>query len=210
MRTSLFILSLFYLFSCQANNTPLTESQTQDVQSKAHLQTAYFASGCFWCVEAVFESVRGVEEAVSGYAGGTTKNPTYRSVSSGDTDHAESVMVYYDSTIVSFETLVDVFFASHDPTTLNQQGPDRGAQYRSIAFYQNAREKAIIERKIDQLLKNKTFPKITTQVQKFTKFYKAEDYHQNYERLHPNEYYVRNVSIPRLNKFKAKMPEVLK
>lgn len=210
MRTSLFILSLFYLFSCQANNTPLTESQTQDVQSKSHLQTAYFASGCFWCVEAVFESVRGVEEAVSGYAGGTTKNPTYRSVSSGDTDHAESVMVYYDSTIVSFETLVDVFFASHDPTTLNQQGPDRGAQYRSIAFYQNAREKAIIERKIDQLLKNKTFPKITTQVQKFTKFYKAEDYHQNYERLHPNEYYVRNVSIPRLNKFKAKMPEVLK
>lgn len=210
MRTTLFVLSIFFLFSCQANNTPEPDIQIEENQSKSHLQTAYFASGCFWCVEAVFESVRGVEEAVSGYAGGTTKNPTYRSVSAGETDHAEAVMVYYDSTLVSFETLVDVFFASHDPTTLNQQGPDRGAQYRSIAFYQNAREKAIIQQKIDQLLKSNTFPKITTQVQKFTKFYKAEDYHQNYERLHPNEYYVRNVSIPRLNKFKAKMPEVLK
>lgn len=210
MRTSLFIFALLVLFSCQANNTAQEETQVLPPKSLAHLQTAYFASGCFWCVEAVFESVRGVEEAVSGYSGGTTLNPTYSAVCAGETDHAESVKVYYDSTVVSFETLVDVFFASHDPTTLNQQGPDRGAQYRSIAFYQNAREKAIIEHKIDQLLKSGTFPKITTQVQKFTKFYKAESYHQDYERLNPNQPYVRSVSIPRLNAFKAKMPEVLK
>lgn len=180
------------------------------VKALDSLQTAYFASGCFWCVEAVFESVKGVKEAVSGYAGGTEKNPTYEDVSRGNTSHAESVKVYYDSTQVSFSTLVDVFFNSHDPTTLYQQGPDRGTQYRSIAFYENEEERDIIQFKIKELLKTKKFDVITTEIKSFDFFWVAEDYHQNYERLHPDQSYVKSVSIPRLNAFKQKMPEVLK
>ena len=199
----------FTLLSCSAssvNDLP-EKNPPADLSS---LQTAYFASGCFWCVEAVFESVRGVEEAVSGYSGGESKNPTYYQVSSGRTKHAEAVKVYYDSTVVSFATLVDVFFNSHDPTTLNQQGPDRGPQYRSIAFYQTQDEHRIIESKIEELLMDEVFPKVTTEVVEFDVFYDAEDYHQDYERNNPGNGYVRNVSIPRLNAFKQKMPEVLK
>jgi peptide-methionine (S)-S-oxide reductase len=174
------------------------------------LQTAYFASGCFWCVEAVFESVQGVEEAVSGYSGGKEQNPTYQQVSYGETGHAEAVKVYYDSSVVSFSTLVDVFFNSHDPSTLNQQGPDRGTQYRSIAFYQTPEEKEIVDEKILTLLTEKTYGTITTQVVPFDVFWEAEDYHQDYERNNPGNGYVQGVSIPRLNAFKKKMPEVLK
>ncbi len=173
-------------------------------------QTAYFASGCFWCVEAVFESVEGVVEAESGYAGGEMKNPTYALVSAGKTTHAEAVKVYYDSTVVSFETLVDVFFNSHDPSTLNQQGPDRGTQYRSIAFYSTETERRVITEKIKTLLDKKVYSKVTTEVLPFKVFYRAEEYHQNYEKRHPNDSYVKAVSIPRLNAFKRKMPEVLK
>lgn len=171
---------------------------------------AYFASGCFWCVEAIFESVEGVNEAVSGYAGGFTDNPTYESIGTGKTGHAESVAVYYDPKKVSFGTLVDVFFGSQDPTTKNGQHPDYGSQYRSIAFYTNQKEKQIIEDKIKKLNAEKYNGKIVTEVTKFTKFYKAEEYHQNYEKRNPYNSYVRNVSIPRLNKFKKKFPELLK
>ena len=171
---------------------------------------AYFASGCFWCVEAVFESVRGVKEAVSGYAGGHSRNPTYHSIGTGSTGHAEAVAVYYNPEVVSFQTLVDVFFGSQDPTTVNGQHPDYGTQYRSIAFYQNAKEKEIIEHTIEKLNKEVYNGKIATEVVKFTKFYKAEDYHQNYERLHPDNPYVQKVSIPRLNRFKRKFPHLLK
>lgn len=178
--------------------------------SNDSLQVAYFASGCFWCVEAVFESVEGVQEAVSGYAGGEEKNPTYYSVSSGGSGHAESVQVFYDSSKVSYETLLAVFFNSHDPSTLNRQGPDSGTQYRSAIFYQTEEEKTLINAYIDDLQKAKTFTKITTEVVPLDTFYRAEEYHQNYERLNPNQGYVKAVSIPRLNKFKEKMPEVLK
>jgi len=198
------------LTSCAAEESHTTKTETPTEPKKVEgLQTAYFASGCFWCVEAVFESVRGVEEAVSGYSGGTSVNPTYQEVGSGRTDHAEAVKVYYDSAIVSFETLVDIFFNSHDPSTLNRQGPDSGTQYRSIAFYQSEKEKTIIEKKIKALLRDE-YSIVTTQVIPFNTFYDAEDYHQDYERLHPRNGYVLNVSIPRLNAFKEKMPEVLK
>lgn len=212
MKRLLFLLiTSASLVSC-AQNSSETSDQTHKVVhvDLDELQTAYFASGCFWCVEAVYESVKGVAEAESGYAGGTEKNPTYEQVGRGRTSHAETVKVYYDSSMVNFETLVDVFFNSHDPSTLNQQGPDKGTQYRSIAFYENESEKAIIDAKIKSLNKNKVFTKITTEVTKLDKFYVAEDYHQDYERLHPNQSYVRAVSIPRLNAFKEKMPEVLK
>ncbi|MGK0412801.1 MAG: peptide-methionine (S)-S-oxide reductase [Polaribacter sp.] len=173
-------------------------------------EIAYFASGCFWCVEAIFESVIGVEEAVSGYAGGQTKNPTYQSIGTGRTGHSEAVAVYYNPKKVSFETLITVFFGSHDPTTVNGQHPDYGTQYRSIAFYSNASEKKIIDDAIAKLNAEKYNGKIATEVTEFTKFYKAEEYHQDFERRNPNQGYVKAVSVPRLNKFKSKFPELLK
>ena len=173
-------------------------------------KVAYFASGCFWCVEAIFESVEGVSEAISGYAGGHTKNPTYKTIGTGRTGHAESVAVYYDPQIISFKTLVDVFFGSHDPTTKNGQHPDYGTQYRSIAFYNSLEEKEIIEGAINKLNREVYKNKIVTEVKKIDIFYKAESYHQNYEKRNPYDRYVRNISIPRLKRFQKKFPKLLK
>ena len=170
------------------------------IQSNAQdMKEAYFASGCFWCVESIYESLIGVEKVESGYSGGYTKNPTYYTVLTGKTGHAEAIKVYYDSNKVSFNELVKVFFGSHDPTTLNRQGPDSGTHYRSIAFYSNENEK-----------NNKTYPKIVTEVKKFDVFYIAEDYHQDYKEKNPNNAYIWNVSVPRINKFKSKFSELLK
>jgi len=209
------VLLITTLFSCQ--NNAQTNSKQQAVvdarPTEIPLQNgkakAYFASGCFWCVEAIYESVKGVDEAISGYSGGHTKNPTYEDSNTGRTGHAEAVEVTYNPNIVSFATLVDIYFASQDPTQVNGQGPDHGSQYRSIIFYQNEEQKQIILKKKETLAKalNAT---IAAEVYPFQKFWKAEDYHQNYEKLHPNQPYVRGVSIPRLNRFKQKIPEVLK
>ncbi len=197
-------------FSCKTQKVKTDVQQLSD-KELAQYSTAYFAAGCFWCVEAIFESVEGVKEAVSGYSGGEVDNPTYELVSSGRLKHAEAVAVYYDKEQVSFETLLKVFFGSHDPTTPNRQGPDRGPQYRSIAFYENEEEKNTIKTYIKELEQNKAFEKpIVTEVKAFEIFHDAEDYHQNYERLNPQNPYVQNVSIPRLNRFKKKFPELLK
>lgn len=164
---------------------------------------ATFAEGCFWCSEEIFQSLVGVRDAVSGYAGGSEKNPTYEEVSSGRTGHAESVQVYYDPNKISFRTLVRAFFASQDPTTPNRQGPDRGSQYRSIAFYRNVQEKQIIESVMDSLTKAHTYANpIVTQVKPFRAFYPAEDYHQEYIKNHPYNPYVQTVSLPRYHKFR--------
>ena len=202
-------MTIFFLISC------LGFSKKEEVRKATFIQTketkvAYFASGCFWCVEAIFESVKGVEEAVSGYAGGHTLNPTYKSIGTGNTGHSETVAVYYNPTKVSFETLVTVSFGSHDPTTVNGQHPDYGSQYRSIAFYSNDKEKNIIENTISKLNKDIYKGKIATEVIQHTKFYEAEEYHQDFERRNPNQGYVKAVSVPRLNKFKKKFPELLK
>ncbi|PHQ28045.1 peptide-methionine (S)-S-oxide reductase [Leeuwenhoekiella nanhaiensis] len=181
--------------------------QTQPVNG---YQRAYFASGCFWCVEAIFESLKGVNEVISGYSGGTEQNPTYRQVSYGKTNHAEAVEVFYDPSVISHQTLVKVFFGSHDPTTLNRQGPDRGRQYRSIAFYQNEQEREIIENTIKQLNKQDFDGEIVTQVLPFREFWKAEAYHQDYEEKNPGDPYIQGVSIPRYNRFKKQFPELLK
>ncbi|WP_276167574.1 peptide-methionine (S)-S-oxide reductase MsrA [Zobellia alginiliquefaciens] len=216
-------LSIFLLAStsCQSHvekKKPAQTSLAKKVaikltnQDLSNFETAYFASGCFWCVEAIFESVKGVKEVVSGYSGGTEKNPTYEQVGGGMTSHAEAVKVYYDPKVISFTALVQVFFGSHDPTTLNRQGPDRGPQYRSIAFYKNDKEKQIIDGYIKALKDQNVYDgtPITTEVTKFTKFYDAEDYHQDYERKHPNNSYITNVSVPRLNRFKENFQEYLK
>ena len=214
MKITPILFSLVLAMSCNTSSQKsnksisLLEPVQTEVQNGQH--KAYFASGCFWCVEAVFENVKGVSESVSGYSGGIEDNPTYKEVGYGRTTHAEAVEIFYDPEIVSFETLVDVFFGSHDPTTLNRQGPDAGPQYRSIAFYQNAAEKKIIEDKIAALNANTYEGKIVTQVMPFQKFWIAEGYHQNYERLNPDNPYIRNVSVPRLKRFQAKFPELLK
>lgn len=213
-RTILGVCAVFLLISClgftENSGERYEQYNSELLQTNKKLKVAYFASGCFWCVEAVFESVEGVEEAVSGYAGGKTKNPTYRKIGTGRTGHAETVAVYYDPTKVTFKTLVTVFFGSHDPTTKNGQHPDYGTQYRSIAFYSNDEEKDIIEKMITYLNKAVYKGKIVTEVTKHTKFYEAEAYHQDYEKRNPNQPYVRSVSIPRLNRFKKRFPHLLK
>ena len=171
---------------------------------------AYFASGCFWCVESIYENLKGVKEVNSGYSGGKTINPTYRQVMTGKTGHAEAIEVIYNPNEITFKTLVKVFFGSHDPSTLNQQGPDRGTQYRSIAFYESLKEKEIIKNTIKELLFNKTYYKITTEVMKFKEFYLAEKYHQDYKKKNPYNPYILNVSAPRINKFKIDYSELLK
>lgn len=204
----LFPILFLALFACAQTNEK--EIQTKKDKQLDSLQTAYFAAGCFWCVEAVFESIEGVDEVVSGYSGGVEKNPTYQSVSSGKSLHAETVQIFYDSSIVSYDTLLVAFFGSHDPSTLNQQGPDFGPQYRSIIFYQNEQEKQAAEKHIRMLLDKKVFPKITTEVVPLIKFYKAEIYHQDYEKNNPDNSYVKGVSVPRKNAFQKKHPDILK
>jgi peptide-methionine (S)-S-oxide reductase len=175
------------------------------------LSAAVFAGGCFWCVEAVFERVEGVEEAISGYAGGTTADPTYKKVASGMTDYAESVIVYYDSTVVSYDELLTAFFAGHDPTQLNRQGPDVGPQYRSAIFYADAYEKARAEAFIQQLEESGKFQKpIVTKLSPLSTFYTAEGYHQDYIVHNPNQPYVVGVSMPKIEKFMKAHPELLK
>ncbi len=194
----------------QMNNDLSVQSNTQYTPTKEGLKQAYFASGCFWCVEAVYESVKGVEESISGYAGGHTKNPTYESSNTGRTGHAEAVEIHYDPEVVDFATLVDVYFGSQDVTQVNGQGPDRGSQYRSIVFYQDEEEKSIIAQKIAAINAEIAPQKVAAEVKPFEKFWIAEDYHQNYERLHPNQGYIRSVSIPRLKRFQEQFPHLLK
>ena len=209
------LLAAFQLFSCSFSSPKTIDNIKPVATSEYNIpqghEVAYFASGCFWCVEAVFEQVRGVHEAISGYAGGTTKNPTYNQVVMGRTGHAETTKVIYDKAVVSFETLVTVFFGSHDPTTLNRQGPDRGTHYRSIAFYETAEEKEIIEKIMQKLTAAKRYSDpIVTEVKKFDVFYQAEDYHQDYEKNNPNNPYIKAVSKPRVSAFLQNYPELIK
>lgn len=210
---SLFIITL--LFSCQnsaqtnKDQEAVINAKPVEVSLKDGKARAYFASGCFWCVEAIYESIKGVDEVINGYSGGHTKNPTYEASNTGRTGHAEAVEIIYDPEIISFSTLIDVYFGSQNPLQVNGQGPDRGSQYRSIIFYQNDEQKQIIESKKVALSK-KLNADIAAEIYPFQKFWKAEEYHQNYEKLHPENRYVQGVSIPRLNRFKSKFPELLK
>jgi len=207
--------SLFFM-NCGNHNTQEKKNQelsnATPVQVKATAQgyeKAYFASGCFWCVEAIYESVDGVQESISGYAGGHTENPTYEASNTGKTGHAEAVEIIYDPKVVSFKSLVDVYFGSQNVTQKNGQGPDIGSQYRSIIFYQNKEQKDIIDTKVKDLQQKYSKP-IAAEIMPFQKFWEAEAYHQDYKKHHPNNSYIRNVSNPRFQKFKAKFPELLK
>lgn len=214
------MLSLFavaaLLSSCNAfSSKPAESASKREVQPDpvvyGKLDTATFASGCFWCVEAIFESLKGVKAAESGYAGGHTKNPSYEEVCTHTTGHTETVQVFYDPAIISYQTLLEVYFASQDPTQVNGQGPDHGDSYRSVIFYRSENERDQAEAYKKQLNDSGKYKKpIAVIIEPFKVFYMAEAYHQNYEKNHPENPYVRNVSIPRIERMKAQFPQLLK
>ena len=198
------------IVSCaqQSSKEKIAKNPETDLTKYSH---ATFAAGCFWHEEAMFESVKGVQEAISGYAGGTAKNPDYEMVEEGTTGYAESVTVYYDPSQISYSTLLKVYFAGQDPTQTNGQSPDFGTQYRSIAFYENNDEKTQVEDYIKQLNTSKKYnAPIAVQVMPLTKFWTAEKYHQNYVDNNPNSGYVQNVSIPEIKKFQKLYPDLIK
>ena len=178
---------------------------------KDNLQTATLAGGCFWCLEAVYDEIRGVESAESGYSGGKAANPSYRDVCTGMTGHAEVVQVKFDPNVVSYRDLLNVFFAIHDPTTLNRQGADTGTQYRSAIFYHDEQQKATAEQLIKELNGQHIWDRpIVTEVTKFDKFYMAEDYHQEYYANNPYQPYCMAVVAPKVSKFRKHFLEMLK
>jgi peptide-methionine (S)-S-oxide reductase len=174
-------------------------------------ETATLAGGCFWCIETVFQEIDGVENVVSGYTGGTTVNPTYQQVCSGETGHAEAVQVSFDSSKISYREILEIFFSVHDPTTLNRQGDDVGNQYRSAIFYQSEEQKAVAEQLIGGLNEARLWKKpIITEILPLNKFYPAEDYHRDYFALHPEQAYCRIVISPKVNKFRKQWAKQLK
>ena len=176
------------------------------MKDMATQEIATLGGGCFWCIEAVYQEMKGVESVVSGYMGGRILNPTYQQVCGGDTGHVEIVQVTFDSEIVSFRDILEVFFTIHDPTTMDRQGNDAGEQYRSAIFYHSDAQKQTAEEIIGELEGDKTFTRpIVTQVRPAEVFYKAEDYHQNYFRNNPKQTYCAYIVAPKLNKFREKL-----
>jgi peptide-methionine (S)-S-oxide reductase len=174
-------------------------------------ETATLAGGCFWCTEAIFKNLKGVISVTPGYSGGKTENPTYEQVCTGTTGHAEAIQVEFNPTIIPFELLLDVFFATHDPTTPNRQGHDLGEQYRSVIFYHNDGQRLASENTVKQLEKEKTFDNpIVTQIVPFTNFYPAEDYHREYYANNPDKPYCQIVINPKIAKLRHKFASYLK
>jgi peptide-methionine (S)-S-oxide reductase len=203
--------SLIGFTSCAQKSESKALQTVAKKEDLSKYSKAYFAAGCFWHEEALFESVKGVKEAISGYAGGTTSNPNYELVETGETGHAESVLVYYDPSQISYETLLKVYFGGQNPIQVNGQGPDHGTQYRSIAFYTNDTEKKYIENYIKQMNASGKYKEpIAAQVMPLNKFWPAEDYHQNYIANNPDGGYVQNVSIPEIREFQKEYPQLIK
>ncbi len=190
------------LNNSQLNLDPITVNQ-------GDIHRAYFASGCFWCVEAIYESLLGVEKVISGYSGGNTNNPTYELVNTKLTGHAETIEVVYNPQNITFSNLLDVYFGSQNISQINGQGPDMGAQYRSIIFYQNNHQKDLIFSKIKEIEKV-SGSKIAAEVYPFRKFWVAEKYHQDFKKNNPNHPYIKNVSDPRFEDFKFKFEDLIK
>jgi len=193
------------------NNTIMEATNHTNQNSNNELDTATFGSGCFWCADAIFKEVKGVKKVESGFSGGDIKNPSYREVCTGRTGHAEVVQVYYDPKVVSYDELLEIFWKTHDPTTLNRQGNDVGTQYRSVIFYHNEKQKELAEsykKKLNEagIWKNP----IVTEITPFEVFYKAEDYHQDYYEQNTNQPYCRLVITPKLEKFEKIFKDKLK
>jgi peptide-methionine (S)-S-oxide reductase len=201
--------ALLFTVSCQQSNAaqPVREPVTVDKGK----EVAIVAGGCFWCTEAVFKELRGVEKVESGYTGGKLDNPTYEQVSTGDTNHAEAIRIIYDPKLISYQELLEAFFVIHDPTTLNRQGADSGTQYRSAIFYQSPEQKKIAEQVIKDFTGKKIYQDpIVTTLEPFTKFYVAEEYHQDYFARNPDKAYCRIVIQPKVLKFRKEFLSKLK
>jgi methionine-S-sulfoxide reductase len=213
-----FIITIFSLFSFIGCNQAKNQTTEKDTSKKVkrsnmntHLEVATFGGGCYWCIEAVFQRLEGVEKVESGFSGGQVKNPTYKEVCTGTTGHAEVIQITFDTTKTSFEEILKVFFTMHDPTTLNRQGNDIGTQYRSAVFYHNDEQKKAAEEIIAALNTSKAYPNpIVTEVSKLDVFYKAEDYHQNYYNENSGEGYCRFVIQPKIEKFEKVFKDRLK
>lgn len=208
---------LFSGMSCQrpsdanpGSNLPAPAAD-QAMPATSAQAAAVFAGGCFWCVEAVFEQLKGVNEVISGYAGGSAEDADYRTVCSGSTDHAEVVKIIYDPSQITFGQLLKVFFATHDPTQLNAQGPDTGRQYRSAIFFADDEQKQIAQAYIQQLTDSGSFHKpIVTTLEPLTTFYPAEDYHQDYVQFNPNQPYIVGNALPKVKKVREKFSDLVK
>ena len=197
------LILLIVVTSCTANDKSKSQSEQNKMNNKYNAtDKATFGAGCFWCVEAVYQQLEGVVSVESGYSGGNIDNPSYEQVCTGKTGHAEVCNIAYDSNKISFEELLEVFWKIHDPTTLNRQGADVGTQYRSVIFYHNQHQKELAEKYKDKLNTAKAFDNpIVTEISPFTKFFKAEDYHQNYYNNNKSQPYCQIVIKPKLNKF---------
>ena len=206
--TLLLVLIMGTLAGCSQRNT-VTYAAHPAARALDRYSQATFAAGCFWHEEAMFESIKGVKEAVSGYAGGNTANPTYEGIETGKTGHTETVNVYYDSSVIDYPTLLKIYFAGQDATQVNGQGPDRGTQYRSVVFYRNNTEKKLIDSYMRQIQPNYK-ESLAAQVLPFTRFWTAEKYHQDYIEHNPNTGYVRGVSIPEIKKLQKQYPQLVK
>jgi peptide-methionine (S)-S-oxide reductase len=214
-------ISLFTLSSCAQNqstlkiksmdNTITTNNAVATPTNAANLDTATFGTGCFWCTEAIFQQLKGVEKVTSGYSGGHVKNPSYEEVCSKTTGHAECLNIVYDKSKISFDELLEVFWQVHDPTTLNRQGADAGPQYRSVIFYHNEEQKAKAEKYIVDLNKSGAFDTpIVTTLEKMDVFYPAENYHQNYYNNNSGQGYCQMVIRPKLDKFEKVFKDKIK
>lgn len=213
MKIVLLLLPMFFgACSQNINNSKITEDMSElNHHNTALLETATFGSGCFWCTEAVFQRVKGVHSVASGYSGGKISNPTYREVTSGMTGHAEVIQIRFKPEEVSYLQLLEIFFKTHDPTTLNRQGADVGTQYRSVVFYHTQQQKELAEKAKEALDQEKIWnDPIVTEITEFKAFYKAEDYHQNYFANNPNQAYCQFVIVPKLNKMEKLFQDLLK
>lgn len=205
------LLTMITISSCGQKTRKQTIEPHLTAKQLSGYSQATFAAGCFWHEEALFESIKGVKEAVSGYAGGKTDNPTYEGIETGTTGHAETVNVYYDSSVITYPELLKIYFSGQDPTQVNGQGPDRGTQYQSIIFYKNDKEKQLARDYMKSLeASGKYNAPIAVQLMPYTKFWKAEDYHQNYINLNPGSGYVQMVSIPEIKKLQKEYPHLVK
>lgn len=209
-RLTLIILAFLLVTGCKSN-TIKNDKQMEINANGIETDTATFAAGCFWCVEAVFQELKGVLSVTSGYTGGKIKNPSYREVCSGLTGHAEACQIIYDPKVISYDELLEAFWGSHDPTTLNRQGADQGTQYRSAIFYHNDQQKQLAETYKAKLNSEKAFDKpVVTEISPAGAFYKAEDYHQNYFNENGNAPYCTFVIVPKLEKFRKVFKDKLK
>lgn len=207
MKKEFFFVTVL-LFSVMIN---AQTNKTKKTKKVSNMETATLANGCFWCTEAIFQLLKGVEKVSSGYTGGSLKNPTYKEITTGNTGHAEAIQIKYDASVISYQEILEVFFATHDPTTLNRQGYDVGSQYRSAIFYHSDIQKDIAETFIEALKGANVFENdIVTEVTVLDTFYKAENYHQNYYNNNKNQGYCQAVINPKLKKFIEKYQSKLK